>query len=128
FLISNGSSALPTWQDASTSGVFEWVVSASTSITAAPNTGYILTAGSLVTITLPDPATVGQEFGFMSSGGTTWKITQDVFQQMQLGTQQTSVGTGGYLASTQMGDTIILVATGTQYFIASGVIGNIGWH
>jgi|SRR6185503_6478334 len=79
---------------------------------------YKIIAGSLyvnnnsggVIYTLPVSARLGTVFSIVGKVGT-WKIAQGANQQIVLGTQGTTVGTGGSLSSTSNSDSVQLVCT-----------------
>jgi hypothetical protein len=78
-----------------------WVDQTSGSVTMAVATGYTVDNGaSLVTLTLPATAALGDyvEINGFSSGG--WIIAQAAGQLIHFGNQVTTTGVGGSLAST----------------------------
>lgn len=112
----------------SSTGSGNWVDQNSSTVTMGTNTGYTIDNGaSLVTLTLPATANLGDfiEINGFSAGG--WKIAQAAGQQIHLGNLATTSGVGGSLASTNQNDGIRLrcaVAGGTVWTTIS-VIGNI---
>lgn len=111
------------------SGTGTWVNQNTSTVTMGSNTGYTINNGaSLVTLTLPTTANQGDfiEINGSSSGG--WKIAQAAGQQIFLGSQSTTSGTGGSLASTNLHDCIRLrstAASGSTTWAVVSVIGNI---
>lgn len=107
-----------------------WVDQSSASVTMAVNTAYVSDDGaSLVTLTLPSTAALGAIFGVVGKGSGLWKIAQQAGQSILFGNQTTTVGTGGYLASTLTNDVVWLVCTtANTTFTVYGSIGNITWN
>ena len=86
-------------------GSGNWVDQNSSSVTMGANTGYTIdNGGSLVTLTLPAAANLGDfiEINGLSSGG--WKIAQALGQIIHYGNAATTSGVGGSLASTNQYD------------------------
>lgn len=106
---------------------FTWHNVATPTQTFAVNQGYITNNGAtLVTYTMPVIAAQGSVIrvaGF-SAGG--WIIAQNASQEIFLGSQHTTVGVGGSLASTNANDQLELlcVVSNTTFEVIS-VIGNI---
>lgn len=77
--------------------------------TLAINNGYFTTAGTL-SLALPASSSVGDHITVALNGGTSWTITQAAGQSIRVGTNITTVGAGGTLASASAnGDCINLV-------------------
>jgi hypothetical protein len=90
---------------------FTWNNNATTQ-TMSVNNGYIVTAAALQTLTLPATSAVGDVIEVIRpSGAGGWRIAQTAGQQVRTGTNATTVGTGGSLTSTGIGDCIHLVCT-----------------
>lgn len=83
-----------------------------TSQSAAVNNGYITNNASLVTVTLPATAAPGDIVDIQGSGAGGWKLAQNASQEVKDtaggvdGTNETTAGTGGYLASTDRYDSV----------------------
>jgi hypothetical protein len=90
------------------------------------NNGYITNSSSLVTLTLPAAATVGDTFYVNGKGTGGWLIAQNAGQSIYFGGISTTAGASGSLASTNKNDcvTIVCVATDTDFVVVSS-IGNI---
>lgn len=58
---------------------------------------------------LPTSAERGDAVAITLDGAASWTITQNANQQIRFGNQQTTYGVGGSLASTDQGDTVVLV-------------------
>jgi hypothetical protein len=88
--------------------------------------GYIANNASLVTMTLPASAAVGDILRVAGLGVGGWKIAQNASQVIHFGESDTTTGTGGSLASTHKYDAIhlVCVATNNQFVVLSSV-GNI---
>lgn len=87
-----------TWNPAATSGAL------------AVENGYIVEAGAQ-SFSLPPAAAVGDEIALMLHAGTSWTITQGAGQSIRVGVNLSTVGVGGSVASTAVGDTIWLICT-----------------
>jgi|SRR6185369_12552216 len=103
--------------------VSTWVDQTSSSVTMAINTGYVTDNGaSLVTYTLPATAALGSviEIVGKSSGG--WTVAQTAGQSIGIGSQVTTTGVSGSLASSNAGDCIRMVCTtaNTTWRVVSG--------
>jgi|688.fasta_scaffold63898_5 hypothetical protein len=92
---------------------------------AAKDNGYFVTANA-VQVTLPASSAVGDTFKISLDGGTSWSVRQLAGQQIFIGNQNTTAGTGGSLTSSEQGDVIELVCrqANTQWRVTS-IIGNI---
>ena len=66
----------------------------------------------------PAAASVGDEIRVASKGAGGWLVAQNASQSIRLGSAVTTVGVGGSLASTALGDCLHLVCTTT----------NTGWE
>lgn len=89
-----------------------WTSTAATTIALAANTGYITTAGTAITATLPTASSiVGTAIGFLVSGAGTVTIAQGTGQQIRFGNQTTTSGATGTLTSTAQGDALVLICT-----------------
>ncbi|HXJ74086.1 MAG TPA: hypothetical protein VNM37_14600 [Candidatus Dormibacteraeota bacterium] len=56
---------------------------------------YVANNASLVTLTLPTTAAVGDPLEIVGKGAGKWRIAQAASQQVHVGSQSTTVGTGG---------------------------------
>lgn len=106
---------------------FTWVDQATSSVTMAVNTGYVIDNGaSLVTATLPATAAEGSIFrvaGF-SAGG--WKVGQAASQLIHFGNVTTTTGTGGSLASSNQYDQVeLLCVVANTTFVVLSAVGNL---
>jgi hypothetical protein len=105
FLQTNGS-GVTTWAPATS---LSWTTVTGTSQAAAVNTGYITNNASLVTVTLPTTAAVGDTVAIAGQGAGGWKLAQNASEVIYFGNATTTTGTGGYLASTHRRDSVVLV-------------------
>jgi hypothetical protein len=71
--------------------------------------GYFTAGGARVEVTLPAASSVGDTFAIKAVNSNGWKILQAGGQQINYGISSTTLGAGGSLASTKVGDTLILV-------------------
>lgn len=103
-----------------------WVVVGGTSESMLVNYGYIPTNVALTTLTLPTTAEPGDTFKIMGYGSGGWKIAQNAGQKIFFGNQATTLGAGGYIASTNRYDAIELICIDDDNFMSvSSSIGNI---
>jgi hypothetical protein len=77
----------------------------------AANNGYIANNAALVTLTLPTTAALGSTIEVVGKGAGGWKIAQNASEQIHFGNINTTLGTGGSLASTATYDAIRIVNT-----------------
>lgn len=102
------------WEDSSGGGM-TWTEVAGTSQAAAVNNGYITNDAALVTVTLPTTAAVGSIVAVQGLGAGGWKIAQNASEQIKWtaggvdGVNETTAGTGGFLASTDQYDQVELI-------------------
>lgn len=97
---------------ASTGGVgLAWLDQTTSSVTMAVNTAYVNTNATLVTYTLPAVAALGSVFGIVGKGAAFFTIAQQAGQSLRFGSVVTSVGVGGSITSTDVGDAIFFVCT-----------------
>ena len=124
-LTSNGASALPSWQNASSS-VFPWTDVTTTSQSMAINNGYTANNAGLVTLTLPSTAAYGSIVRVSGKGAGGWTIAQNSGQTIHFGSVNTTTGTGGSLSSTLQYDTVeSLCSTANTDWTVQFSIGNI---
>lgn len=88
-----------------------WSEVTGTSQSMAINSAYILNNASLVTATLPSTAAVGSVIYVVGKGAGGWKIAQNASGIIHFGNVNTTTGTGGSLASTNLYDCVQLVCT-----------------
>lgn len=94
-------------------GGFIWVNVVASTQTIVASHGYIIDNGGLVTLTLPASSTLGDVFRITGLTGS-WQLAQNASQQILFGSKATTSGTGGYLASTNAGNCVELVAVNTS--------------
>ena len=99
-------------------GAFTWVDVATGTQALAINKGYVTTNATLVTYSLPAVAAVGSVIKIVGKGAAGWLLAQGASQSIGFGDITTTVGVGGSLASTNLGDSIELV----------NVTANTGWR
>jgi len=94
---------------------------------ASVNSGYITNkAATACVITLPATAAVGQIIEVCGLGATGWSIAQNANQYINFGSQVTTTGIGGSLASTLTNDAVKLLCTTTNNgFTVLSSIGNL---
>ena len=97
-----------------------WSVITASTKTISVNEGYFANNVSGVSFTLPTTAAVGDLFIVtnISSGGFT--ILQNALQSIRIGTAVSTIGITGSIASTALGDSVILICSvANTNFIAS---------
>jgi hypothetical protein len=112
----------------STGGGFSWNVVTSATQTAVAHNAYIANYAGTCVITLPATSAVGDTITISGMNTATgWKIAQpNAASQIFFGSASTTLGTGGYLQSTAIYDTVTLtcnVANAT--WIVTSSIGNV---
>lgn len=93
-LTSNGAAALPTFQDAPGGGL-TWNEETGTSATMAVNNGYIANNASLVTLTLPTTAAVGDIVAAVGKGAGLFSIAQNASEIIHFIDTDTTTGASG---------------------------------
>lgn len=107
-------------------GVSSWVDVTGTSQSMSVNTGYIADNAGLVTITLPTTAAQGTVQRVAGNGAGGWRIAQNASQNIKIGNQTTTTGTGGSLSSTNQYDQLELLCTvANTTWVAMSGWGNI---
>jgi hypothetical protein len=94
--------------------------------TGVAENGYYVTSGNQA-LTLPASAAAGTYLAiYAAKGSTGWTIVQGAGQSIQLGNTSTTVGAGGSLASTSVGDGITMLCTvANTTWLALDSVGNI---
>lgn len=95
---------------ASTGGGFTWTDVTGATQTIVAQNGYITDRGGGVTYTLPASGALGDVFIITGKLGL-WTLAQNANQQVLLGSASSTVGVGGSLAATNLGDSITVVCT-----------------
>lgn len=113
---------LPAWADRS---ALNWSVITANQA-AAINSGYIVNAAALATITLPATAAIGSSLEIVGIGAGGWRLGQAAGQQVIFGNIASTTGTAGQLNSTHQRDAIrlICVVTDSVWQVVAS-IGNI---
>jgi deoxyribose-phosphate aldolase len=105
---------------------FTWSEVTGTSQTAAVNTGYITNNASLVSVTLPTTAAVGDRVRIAGKGAGGWRVAQNASELIHLGSSVTTTGVGGYLEFTNRYDCVELVCiVADTEWVALSSVGNI---
>lgn len=114
---------LPAWASPS---VIAWQIVTGTAQAAAANSGYLMNAATLSTITLPATAALGSILEIVGMGAGGWRLAQAAGQQVVFGSLSNTAGAGGQLNSTHQRDAIRLVCitADTTWQVISSV-GNI---
>ena len=114
----------------SSSGTTSWTVVTGTTQAMAVNSGYISNNAGLVTLTLPSTAAVGSIIQMQGLGAGGWQIAQNSSQLIHIGSQVTTTGVSGFLASTNQYDslTLLCVVANTTFTVLGGPQGNITYN
>lgn len=91
-------------------GGFSWTEVTGASQAMTSFNGYIVSNGSLVTLTLPTTSAVGDELAIVGKGAGGWSITYTTGQQIHIGSSASTLTTG-HVASTNQYDSVYLVCT-----------------
>lgn len=142
----SSSSGVPSWLangttgqvlTATTSGIASWAAPSASGFTwnnvtgatqaMAVGNGYIGNDGAtLVTMTLPAVAAVGQLVAVQGNGTGLWQIAQNASQSISFNGGTSTVGTGGFIASTSQYDSVTLICTvANNGWVANQSMGNI---
>jgi len=126
-LTSNGAGALPTFQAAAGGGL-TWTVTTVNAGIVAGN-GYISNKAGLLTMTLPASGAIGDIIEITNiNTAVGFRVAQNALQAIRFSSSLTSVGVGGYLEATALGDSLKMVCTvagtSTRWIVTSS-IGNI---
>ena len=103
-------SGTPSWANAGGGG-FTWNnVTGATQAMSVGN-GYIANDTALVTLTLPATAAIGSVVAVQGNQSQGWQIAQNAGQSIAFNNVTSTVGTGGYIASTGVYDAATLICT-----------------
>lgn len=91
--------------------IFPFTEVTGTAQAMAINNGYIANNIALVTATLPSTSAVGDLVWIVGQGAGGWQIAQNAGQTIHFGNQDTTMGIGGHLDSTNQYDAIQLLCT-----------------
>lgn len=112
--------------NSSSGGVLAWTEVTGTSASMAVNNGYIASNAGVVTLTLPASAAVGNVIAVSGKGAGGWLVAQNAGQTIHFGSQNTTTGAGGSLASTLQYDTLyLLCTTANTDFVVLYALGNL---
>jgi hypothetical protein len=112
---------------AATGGSFAWMDVATATQALSVQTGYITDHSGGVVYTLPATASIGDQIRILGKQ-TSWSIAQNATQQILVSSASSTIGTGGSVASTNLGDCIWLVCitAGTAtVWRAESFVGNL---
>jgi hypothetical protein len=88
--------------------------------------GAIANRATLVTLTLPTVAAIGDTIQVVGNGAGGWLIAQNANQTIHIDSSNTTTGVGGSLASTNRYDCVKLICTVANLdFVAYSIVGNI---
>lgn len=94
------------------------------SLSLEVGTGYICTALSLQTLTLPISFNSGDQIYISGQGTGLFRIAQNAGQQIQFGNRVTSLGISGRIDSLAQGDSLNLLAISSNTWVVSSSNGN----
>jgi len=114
-----------------------WQVVSGTSQQARPNTGYILTSSSRVTLTLPAAANIGETIRLSAPGSGGWKLAQNASQSIFAGNfgsldvgvnwaSRASSANWSAVASSADGSKLAAVVNGGRIYISTD--GGVTWN
>jgi hypothetical protein len=100
-----------------------WIIVNSGPIVLQPNQGYIIDTPVLGLLTLPVTANVGDEYYIEGLGPNLFQINQNAGQNVVFDSVSTSIGTSGYILSTDPGDglTIMCTVANTKFKVRSSI-------
>jgi hypothetical protein len=105
---------------------FAWTDVTGTSQAMVANNGYIADNAGLVTLTLPTTAAQGTLISICGNGAGGWKVAQNASQNIKIGSQTTTTGVGGSLASTNQYDQLdILCTVANTTWVVRNLNGNL---
>lgn len=93
----------------SSSSASTWTEVTSTSVVMEVNSGYKANNSSRVSLALPAASIFGQQISVVGFGAGGWRITQGTGQKIIIGSISSSVGTGGYVESENIHDSLTIV-------------------
>lgn len=98
-----------------------------TSDSLVANNAYIANNAGLVTLTLPATAALGTIIEVLGKGAGGWSIAQNAGQTMHVGSNASTTGAGGSVASSNQWDSIKLmcVTADTDWSVLGGPQGNL---
>jgi len=104
------------------------VIVTGTSFTAATRDAYVINSGSLCTGTIPAGITPGNAFQVIGYQGG-WQLNQSTAgMQIFWGARSTTLGTSGYIASSDVTDGVTLMCVATDTFIVIQPSGSLVVH
>ena len=120
---SNGQLGSTATLSPSLGGAMTWTEVTSASQAAAVGNGYITNYATLLTVTLPATAAVGQRVALVGKGAGLWKLAQNASQVIHFGGINSTTGTGGYLAATGQYDCVevICITANTDWVVRDSV-------
>jgi hypothetical protein len=97
-----------------------------TTQTLAANTVYMANNASVVTFTLPATAAIGDYYKIVGYGAGGWTVAQNASQQINVGNEATTSGTGGSVSSSNQYDAVeIYCGTANDGFVGHVVQGQL---
>lgn len=125
--ITNGSGVSGNPTISVTGAGFPWTDITGATQTLAINNGYVTNRSGGVAYTLPTTATEGDMIWIAGKLGA-WSVAQAANQQILIGSVSSTVGVTGSIASTNVGDCVLLLATtggASTIWRAVNLVGNI---
>jgi len=92
-------------------GFVSWSVITDATQALTEGNGYFANRAGGVAFTLPATAAVGDTFAVSALNADGWTIAQNAGQTIRIGNQASTTGVGGSVASTAIGDSLILVCS-----------------
>lgn len=105
------------------SSVLPWSEETGTTAALISNAGVIANNASLVTLTLPATATIGDVINIQGKGAGLWRVAQNAGQTVHFGSVDSMTGAGGSITATNRYDSISLVCitTDTDFAVLSSI-------
>lgn len=91
------------------SSVFVWDEIVTSPMNLDANNGYVANMPTLLTFMLPSSAAAGSKVKIVGKGAGLFRINQSAGQQIVSGSESTTVGSSGYLVSTERYDSLELI-------------------
>lgn len=125
--VTNGSGVAGNPTIAVTTGGLTWTDAVGATQALATNNGYVTDHAVAVAYTLPASGNLGDVIWIVGKLGS-WSVAQNANQQILVGSSSSTIGVGGSIASTNVGDSVVLVcvtAGASTVWRAASVVGNL---
>lgn len=106
-------------------GGFDWATVVGTSQALTKDFGYITSNVGLTTFTLPVASVSGNECKIVGNGSGGWSLVMNAGQSISIGNLTSTLGVGGSISSTLVGDCIDIVCMTPNIWRVVNSIGNL---